>query len=91
MDEKRSQFDKAEADSAVSRLVDAFMTTIEVMFGKLEPVYATYVLERMLLILCHRMTKLLDDPRFAEQRGSATLKLADAMADYRDARCVDRA
>ena len=44
MDENRSQFDKA--DSAVARVVDAFMTRIELMFWKLEPVYATYILER---------------------------------------------
>ena len=44
MDDKANQFDKA--DSAVARLVDAFMTRIELMFGKLEPVYATYILER---------------------------------------------
>ena len=31
MDENRSQFDKA--DSAVARLVDSFMTQIELMFG----------------------------------------------------------
>ena len=78
------------ADSAVARVVDAFMTRIELMFRKLEPVYATYILERLLLILCHRMTKLLDDPRFAEHMGPATMKLSNAMADYRDSRCVDR-
>lgn len=88
MGDKTNQFDKA--DSAVARLVDAFMTQIELMFGKLEPVYATYIVERLLLILCHRMTKLLDDPRFAKHMGQATLKLSDAMADYRDSRCVDR-
>jgi hypothetical protein len=31
-----NQFDKA--DSVVARVVDAFMTRIELMFGKLEPV-----------------------------------------------------
>jgi hypothetical protein len=88
MDEQPSQFDKA--DSAVARLVDAFMTRIEAMFGELEPAYATYILKRMLLILCHRMTRLLDDPRFAEHMGPETIKLSNAMADYRDSRCVDR-
>ena len=57
MDEKPSQFDKA--DSVIARFVDVFMTRTEAMFGKLEPAYATYILERLLLILCHRMTKLL--------------------------------
>jgi hypothetical protein len=89
MDKKPSQFDKA--DSAVARLIDAFMTQIEAMFWKLEPSYATYILERLLLILCHRMTKLLDDPRFAEHMRPATMKLSNAMADYRDSRCVDLA
>jgi hypothetical protein len=89
MDDKANQFDKA--DSAVARVVDAFMTRIELMFGKLEPVYATYILQRLLLILCHRMTKLLDDPRFAEHMRPATMKLSNAMADYRDSRCVDLA
>ena len=90
MDEKPSQFDKDKADSAVARMVDAFIARIESMFGKLEPVYATYILERMLLILCHRITKLLHDPRFAEHMGPETMKLSNAMADYRDSRCVDR-
>ena len=45
----------------------------------------------VLLILCHRMTKLLDDPRFAEHMGPATMKLSNAMADYRDSRFVDLA
>ena len=81
--------EKHKADSAVARLVDAFMAQIESMFGKLEPVYATYILERMLLILCYRMTRLIDNPRFAEHRAPATIKLCDAMADYRDSRCLD--
>ena len=88
MDEKPSQFDKA--DSAVARLVDVFMTRTEAMFGKLEPSYATYILERMLLILCHRLTKLLDDPRFEEHMAPETITLSHAMADYRHSRCVDR-
>ncbi|HYI31205.1 MAG TPA: hypothetical protein VD863_25460 [Bradyrhizobium sp.] len=90
MDEKPSQFDKDKADSAVARMVDAFMARIGSMFGKLEPVYATYILERMLLILCHRMARLIDNPRFADHMAPATIKLCDAMADYRDSRCVDR-
>ena len=90
MDDKPSQFDKDRADTAVSRVVDAFMARIGSMFGKLEPVYATYILERMLLILCHRMIRLLDNPRFAEHMAPATMKLSNAMADYRDSRCVDR-
>ena len=84
MDDKANQFDKA--DSAVARMVDAFMARTESMFGKLEPAYATYILERMLLILCHRMTRLIDNPNLAEHLGPATLKLSDAMADYRDSR-----
>jgi hypothetical protein len=79
-----------KADAAVERAVDAFMARIESMFGKWEPVASTYIVERMLLILCHRMTKLLDDPCFAEHMGPATLKLSNAMADYRDSRFVDR-
>ena len=59
------------------------------MFGKWEPVYSTYIVERMLLILCYRMTKLLDNPNLAEHMGPATIKLSNAMADYRDSRCVD--
>ena len=65
------------------------MNGIEAMFGKWEPVYSTYIVERMLLILCYRMTKLLDNPNLAEHMGPATIKLSNAMADYRDSRCVD--
>jgi hypothetical protein len=89
MDDKTErQFE--QADAAVARLVYAFMTQVESMFGKWEPVASTYIVERMLLILCHRMTRLLDDPRFAQHMGPATMKLSNAMADYRDSRCVDR-
>ena len=78
------------ANSAVARMVDAFMAQIESMVGKLEPFFATYILERMLLILCHRMTRLIDNPRFAQHMGPETIKLSHAMADYRESRCVDR-
>jgi hypothetical protein len=52
MNDKTKQFDKA--DAAIARAVAAFMNGIEAMFGKWEPVYSTYIVERMLLILCYR-------------------------------------
>jgi hypothetical protein len=88
MDDKTNQLDKA--DAAVAREVAAFMNRIEAMFGKWEEVERKYIVERMLLILCYRMTKLLDNPNLAEHMGPATINLSNAMADYRDSRCVDR-
>jgi hypothetical protein len=88
MGDKASQLDKA--DAAIAREVAAFMNRIEAMFGEWEEVERKYIVERLLLILCYRMTKLIDDPRFAEHMGQATMKLSEAMADYRDSRCVDR-
>ena len=88
MDDKASQLDKA--DAAVAREVAAFMNRIEAMFGKWEEVERKYIVERMLLILCHRMTRLIDNPNLAEHLGPETIKLCDAMADYRDSRIVDR-
>lgn len=60
MDDKTNQLDKV--DAAVAREVAAFMNRIEAMFGKWEEVERKYIVERMLLILCYRMTKLLDNP-----------------------------
>jgi hypothetical protein len=88
MNDKANQLD--QADAAIEKEAAAFMIQIESMLGEWEPVASTYIVEGVLLKLCDRMTKLLDDPSFAEHMGPATMKLSDAMADYRDSRYVDR-
>jgi hypothetical protein len=88
MNDKANQLD--QADAAIEKEVAAFMKGIEAMFGKWEEVERKYIAERTLLTLCDEMTKLLDEPYFALHMGSATLKLSNAMADYRDSRFEDR-
>jgi hypothetical protein len=77
-------------DAAVEQAVTAFRAKIELMFGKWEAVAPSYIVERLLLALCEEMTKLIDHPDFADRAGPETLKLSNALADYRDARAVDR-
>ena len=88
MDDKIAQLGKA--DAAIEKEVAAFMNRIEALFGKWEKVEPKYIVESTLLTLCAEMTKLLDRPTLAEYMGPATLKLSNAMADYRDSRIVDR-
>jgi|RhiMethySRZTD1v2_1073278.scaffolds.fasta_scaffold3385702_1 hypothetical protein len=79
-----------EADAAVERAVTDFMSKIEPMFVKWEAVASVYILERVLLALCTEASKLADDPVLSSFVGDATLRLSNAVADYRDSRPEDR-
>ena len=78
------------ADAAVAKAVDDFMNKIERVSGKWEAVASQYVIERLLLELCTELTKLIDDPIFRNHAGPATVKLSNALADYRDSRAEER-
>ena len=82
------QFQKA--DAAVERAVTAFMSKIEPMLVKWDGVPPAHIAQRLLLVLCTEASKLVDDPIVAEFAGPATLKLSNDLADYRDARALDR-
>ena len=72
------QFDKANA--AIERAVATFISTIERMEGRWESVAPTYVIERVLLELCHKLAKLIDDPAFENSLiGPAEVKLSNAL------------
>ena len=84
-----------EADAAVDKAVATFIGKIELMPGKWDAVARAYIVERVLLALCHEMTKLIDtqsidDPDLVNSMGPAILKLSNALADYRDSRFEDR-
>jgi hypothetical protein len=79
-----------QADAAIERAVAAFMIKVNLMLAESQAVAPTYIVENVLLTLCEELTKLIDDPVLAEHMGPATLKLSNALADYRDSRSVDR-
>ena len=87
-DSTKRQF--KEADAAVDKAVAAFIGKIELMSGKWDAVAPAYIAERMLLALCDKMTKLIDDPDLANSMGPAMLKLSNALADFRDLRWEER-
>jgi hypothetical protein len=87
-DSTKRQFQ--QADAAVDKAVATFMSKIESMSGKWDAVAPAYVIERMLLVLCEEMTKLIDDPDLANIMGPAMVKLSNALADFRDSRWEDR-
>jgi hypothetical protein len=87
-DSTKRQFQAA--DAAVDKAVATFMSKIESMSGKWDAVAPAYVIERVLLVLCEELTKLIDDPDLANIMGPATVKLSNALADFRDSRFEDR-
>jgi hypothetical protein len=78
------------ADAAIERTVKRFLTEIEQMTVRWESVAATYVVERMLLRMCEGVTKLIDDPNLADIAGPASLKLSNALLDYRNSLSSER-
>jgi len=87
-DSTKRQFQAA--DAAVDKAVATFMSKIESMSGKWDAVAPAYVVERVLLVLCEEMSKLIDDPDLANIMGPAMVKLSNALADFRDSRFEDR-
>ena len=79
------------ADAAVDKAVAAFLGKIEGNGGEMgDAVAPAYIVERVLLMLCDEMTKLIDDPDLANSMGPALLKLSNALADFRDSRWEER-
>jgi hypothetical protein len=80
-----------EADAAVERTVKAFMGKVEQMRWRWEAVAPTYIIHHVLDELCEEVTKLIDDPALADHvLGPATIKLSNALADYRDSPLAER-
>ena len=74
-----------EANAAIERAVIAFANKIEQLFGRWEAVAPSYIVQRALRELCEETIKLADHPVIADFVGPATLRLSNALADYRDA------
>jgi hypothetical protein len=89
MDKKTEQQFQA-ADAAIERTVERFLTEIKQMTVRWESVAAGYVVERMLLRMCEGVTKLMDDPTLADIASPASLKLSNALLDYRDSLWSER-
>ena len=85
---KERQFQ--QADAAIERAVTAFMKRVDALMGRWEAVSPTYIAENVLLELCAEVSKLTDDPVVRNYAGTATIKLANALADYRDSHFVER-
>jgi hypothetical protein len=73
-----------EADAAIKRTVADLVSRVEQLSSRWDAVAPSYIVQRALLELCTEMTKLIDDPLVADFAGPLTLKLSNAMADYRD-------
>jgi len=75
-----------EADIAIERAVTAFMSAIDHMMKRWDDVTAQYILERVLLELCEELPMRID----TQSTGPATVKLSNALADYRESPAVER-
>ena len=86
------QFRAAEA--AVEQAVRGFRRRLENIFdqsaGEWPGIAPSYILEAALLKLCDEMILLADDPRLVDRVGPATLKLSNALADFRDSGWFER-
>ena len=88
-DSTKRQFQ--EADAAADKAVAAFIGQDRIdVRGNGDAVAPAYIVERVLLVLCDEMTKLIDDPDLANSMGPALLKLSNALADFRDSRWEER-
>ena len=75
-----------EADIAIERAVATFMSAIDHMMKRWDDVTAQYILERVLLELCEELPMRID----TQSTGPATVKLSNALADYRESPAVER-
>ena len=75
-----------DADAAVTQAVTKFGSEIGSMFARWEAVNPRYIMESALEELCAEVAKLTDDLK----AGPATLKLLDAMTEYRESEIEDR-
>jgi hypothetical protein len=79
-----------QADIAIERTVATFVKRIEGLMGRWSGVASTYIAEGVLLELCEELSRLTDEPFVRNHAGEATIKLANALADYRDSQFVER-
>ena len=74
-----------EAEEAIERTVASFIGEINQLSGQWKAVAPAYVVQGVLLALCENVSNLIDDPKLADALlGPATLRLSNALADYRD-------
>ena len=86
---KKSKQDKLDSTiDQAERAVAAFVSKIAKLRSR--DVHPAKAIEVTLLLLCNELTQLIDDPVVANSAGPATLKLSNAMADYRDLQSEDR-
>jgi hypothetical protein len=78
------------ADAAVERAVAVLIKKIEALMARRGRVAPSYIAEHTLLELCAAMSRLTDEPFVRNHAGPATVKLANALADYRDSQPEDR-
>jgi hypothetical protein len=78
-----------EAAAAVSEAVTGFVSEFELMWERWEDVAPAYIIESTLDELCTELSKLADEMKTVA-KGPATLKLLNAMAEYRDSEVEDR-
>jgi hypothetical protein len=87
----QKQFDSAnrEIDKTAAAIAGSVKKLLDKIAHNMPEVARDYAVERLLLRLLHEhdMLAILDG---IAQPGSATLKLSNALADYRDSRFRDR-
>ena len=92
MSKNTEQFRAAEA--AVQQAVSAYRRRLENIFdqcaGEWPGVAPSHIVQVALLKLCDEMILLADDPRLVDLVGPATLKLSNALADFRDSEWFER-
>src|SRR3954454_21215644 len=88
---QRDERQRDAAEAAIARAVADFTSKIVKMKGRWAGVHPHEVVLVMLQLLSDDLTKLIDAPDVARfMDGEATLKLSNALADYRDCRPADR-
>ena len=85
-DDDHRQFKEGERRRH-ERAVAAFVSEIESMRGRWENVAPGYIIESTLLELCTELSVLAPDIKIVA--GPATLKLRDALAEYRGSASED--
>ena len=86
----RCQRQLDQADLAADRAVASFIGKIEALQRRWPAVALSYVFERLAHGLCTELSRQIDVEEIRNSAGEATIKLANALSDYRDLQPVDR-
>jgi hypothetical protein len=86
---KAAEKQQALARAAIKRAVAMFLGKIDRLTVRWEHVPMDHLYEDMLLELCDELAKRIDNPHNF-LRGEASIRLSNALADYRDSQRHER-